>query len=164
MKCMKRETLRAFIDDELSKRQKDKVQTHLLKCNDCKEELKRTKDDIQFINTQIENLDPDFIPQKMQISFGLPQKRMVFGKLIFAPIKVPVVVLMSILLIAIVIFLSSNIIPLALSKLSGLAKQTERNMYIVSENIIQSFSADLDLNEFEPVKNPQILVLKESNE
>lgn len=167
MKCLKREKIRAFIDNELSAREKKRVENHLSGCSKCQKELKKAEEEIQFIQRQLEFLNPKTVPEYTPLLFSKKEKRgelrILFKRFIFSSVRVPAILLVVIISLALLMsfmLFAKNVstIPPGYSQ-SPEAKKSTLNF--VTDDFIQSISLDIDLRKFKPIKNPRIFVLKE---
>lgn len=170
MKCLKREIIRAFIDNELLPQKRKNVEEHLSRCSSCQGILRSVQEEIECVKTGLDSLNPVAIPQAMAVdTFRTEMKKRRISTIrnfMFFPVKVPVfalVVLGVIILSLSIMLFSKNIIPgkFDSSKRSRLKKDT---LYLLYQDRVHAVPVDLDLSTFRPIKNPNIFVISKEEQ
>ena len=170
MKCLKREEIRAFIDNELSLEKRKNVEAHLSLCSPCQGILRSVQEGIECVKTGLDSLDPAAIPRAAAVNtFRTEMKNhriFTIRNFLFFPVKVPVyalVVLGVIILSLSIMLLSRNVIPGKFDspERSGLKKDT---LYLLCQDRVHAVPVDLDLSTFTPIKNPNIFVLSQEEQ
>lgn len=67
MKCLKKNVILEYIDDEISEKETRMVEAHLSTCQKCREELESMKKDIDLVFENLALLDPTDVPADILI-------------------------------------------------------------------------------------------------
>ena len=67
MRCLTDETITRYIDNGFQERKAKKIEGHLSQCQTCRGREKQIRAEIDFINRELEILDPRHIPELMFI-------------------------------------------------------------------------------------------------
>lgn len=167
MRCLKREKIQTFIDNELSPKERKKVEEHLSQCSTCRDILKAAKEEIKFIDTKLESLNPTAIPQLRRDEFIIPKsskrRRPFLIRLIFAKVKVPIPAL--VFLCAVILALSAMLYSeynRSVDLVTTRKKTPESNsLYLNYKDNMHSISVNFDLSKFRPIEKPEIFVISQ---
>ena len=75
MKCLKKEKIVAFINNELSDKQLHQIQTHITVCEKCKTKYQKMKSDINIIRIGISLTESPKVPERQPISIYNSNKK-----------------------------------------------------------------------------------------
>lgn len=158
MRCLKKRTLRQYIDNEFSQKRKNKIEVHLANCAKCAGKVETLKERSGFIRGKIENLGPTSIPER---DFVYPQKTRRRSAPSFIRLPVPVFSLMIgiIFIMAAGLFLQGQ--KISRMKAPGLIAAEKSAYDIAPRDNYNNIFIKLDLEDYRPVKNPKITILKE---
>ncbi len=167
MRCLKREKIQIFIDNEFSSKERKKVEEHLSQCPTCRDILKTAKEEIELIDTKLESLNPSAIPQLRKDEYIIPKlskKREPFLlRLIFSKVKVPIPAL--VFLGAVILALSAMLYSeysRSVDLVTTQKKTSESNsLYFNYEDNMHSISVNFDLSKFRPIEKPEIFVISQ---
>jgi anti-sigma factor RsiW len=167
MTCIKRGTLQELVDGELTEKAKQPVARHLKGCQKCREVLERIKADRDFLREKMRSLDPAKVPQLDFMSNQESRQREPHISFVLAflqkPIRIPAgaVILAGLVFAGLVLGLFAQNRHLAKTKVSPSKKGPRTILYVSSGGSIQSFPLDLDLDDYKPIQNPNVILLKE---
>jgi len=167
MICIKRGTLQELVDGELTEKEKQPVARHLKACQKCREVLERIKADRDFLREKMESLEPAKVPQLVfasnqerrqrepRISFVLTLLR--------KSVRIPAaaVILAGLVFTGLLLGLIAQNRHLAKTEGSPSKEGRQTILYVSSAGSIQSYPLDLDLDDYQPIKNPNVILLKE---
>ena len=170
MKCPNEISFREFIDKEIPERIQKDIEFHIYTCKRCQNTVQEIRDKNALIKEKIKQLNPDEIFRE---PFKAPQRFhkkaysfSSFERLFFGSIRIPVPLLG--LLLGITVFLFSELViqikkttPL---KPTSVEETQPMTLYFSGSNSIQSFNLDLNLEKYAPIKNPDVIVIKEISE
>lgn len=102
MKCMNEGTLLAFLDNELSTKEKNQIQNHINQCDECAgmlESLQQRKENLMaLMNDNIANdcVVPPFEPQSA--AYFTPDNKSQFQKVVFYVVAAAILVMLLLVL------------------------------------------------------------------
>ncbi len=167
MKCLKKKNIREFLDGEVTLKERGKIEGHLSLCPKCKKALKKTEEEIHFVKDQMECLAPLTIPYQIPIfAKEIKDKEKIrpsLKRLVLFPVRIPafVLILMGVLILAMAVVLFSKNLKWSQHEFLRIPKSEESTLCISFEKGAQFISLDLDLSQFKPIEDPQIIVLRE---
>jgi len=167
MRCLKREKIQTFIDNELSPKERKKVEEHLSQCSTCRDILKTAKEKIKFIDTKLESLNPASIPhlkkEELIQSNVFKKGQPIFLRFLFAKVRVPVpaLVFLACVILALTAMLFSEYNRSAELGFTRMKKTDSDSLYINYKDTVHAVSLDLDLGKFRPIEKPNIFVVSE---
>lgn len=167
MRCLKREKIQTFVDEELLPKEIKKVEKHLSQCSSCRDVLKSVKEEIKLVDAKLEFLNPATIPQLRKFDFisskSLKRRRPFLTGLIFSKVKVPVPAL--IFLSAVILTLSAMLYSeynRSVDMVNTREKTSESNsLYFNYKDNMHSISVNFDLSKFRPIEKPEIFVISQ---
>lgn len=166
MKHLRKEDIFDFLEMERHNKKKNKVETHLSDCEECKSLLEETKEEICYVNEKLDFLAPEYIPSQIPpIIFKdgeNVEKSSLLYKLVRSTIQVPSIVF--VLMISIILIFS----VLLFNKSDGLIenisstyeKSNKNNVRIVTQERIETIRLDFNISEFKPIIEPNFIVLR----
>jgi hypothetical protein len=170
MRHLRKNTIRSFIDRELSENRRKDVETHLGECPRCQSLVENVSREIDFVKKQIDYLAPEEIPSQIPPLPGQSEKKGTsapfFYRLIFSSVRVPSVVLImtgSIILILSVLLYSGSI-KAEKYKPQHVIKETISMIELISPTEVDLIPLDFEISEFTLIENPNILVLRGDEE
>lgn len=170
MKCLKKEEIRAFLDNEFFQKEKKKIEKHLSECPKCQNIKKEIKEEINFVELKMTLLNPKTIPQERPFDLERvkreEKKQLSLKRFVLSPIKVPAGVLHllgTVILVLFIMFISKSVKSTSMKSLQ-LADSGRCDLVFFYANKIQAISLNLDLSEFRPNENPRIFILREEEE
>lgn len=108
-KCLKKEIILQYIDNEFRAKKQKKIAAHLSGCHKCRQEAERIKSKMNFVSSKIEMIDP---PGDFKIAFSLPEdpvgRKTIFKKM-FANIR-PAFILKPALITVIFVLIAAVVI------------------------------------------------------
>jgi len=166
MSHLKRSFIQAFIDLELSSREKNLVEGHLSACSRCRYELQKATNNRNWIKSELSLFNLDSIPPHADfvIPSGEITKNSFMEKFILVPIKVPsffLIVLGSIIIIL------GGLLYLEKPKMHALNYLQEQDsneniITIIADNEIEYIPFVVSPKNFVPIKDPRILSHEEN--
>jgi predicted anti-sigma-YlaC factor YlaD len=161
MSHLKRNLIQAFLDQELSDKEKNLLERHLSACSGCRSELQRATSERNWIMSELALLNPDRIPPCGDFIVHSKEigKNRFMEKFIFAPVKVP---LFCLVVLGSIIIILAGLLYSDKSKMHALnhgqpQESNESFITIITENEITSIPFVISPKNFVPIKNPRIL-------
>ena len=164
---LKNESLRSYLDRELSEKKRIEVEAHLADCPICRDKLQGLQAAADQVRITWELLATSQIPPPglgiVPAHLKVKSVRPLFRRLIISHVRVPsiVLILMSFLMIVLagMVYLGKN--QSRENAVSPVAESHREYLTVFSPNGVESFPVDFSLSRFEVVQNPIIMVIKE---
>jgi len=161
MSHLKRNLIQAFLDQELSDKEKNLVEIHLSACSGCRSKLQRAASERNWIMSELALLNPDRIPPRANLTVHSKEigKNRFMKKFIFAPVKVPS---FSLIVLGSIIIILAGLLYFEKSKIHafdhGQPQESNENIVtIIADNEIESIPFIISSKNFVPLKEPRIL-------
>lgn len=164
MRCLKKDDLTAYLDEELSGNEIRRVAGHLEVCRRCREKLEYIRNAANIVAGKLELLRPETIPDKVFIyppgETARPAPARRIKRVFRTSIRLPVPAFS--LLIILFIFMSVILVRQhrQLSRLQAPAAATPQQaaLFLVGSSYFQKVTPEIDLSGFEPIRQPRIFV------
>jgi anti-sigma factor RsiW len=170
MKCLKRKKIQALIDNEMSPKERRKIEEHLSECATCEHKLNSVQKKIDFVKKGLESLNPITIPQIVAVDRiqqkGEKRLKSPIRKFMFSTVKVPALVLVVLGVINLTLFgiIFSKIVTSGKFDASQKMGLKEDALYLHVQDNIHVVPVDFDLSTFSPIKKPNIIVLSQEEQ
>ncbi len=170
MKCLKRKKIQVLIDNELSPKERGKIEKHIFECAICKHRLNSVRKEIDFVKSGLESLDPITIPQIAAVDRvrhnGEKRLKSPIRKFVFSTVKIPVLVLVVLGILNLTLFgiIFSKIMTSGKFDASPKPGSREDALYLHVQDSVHVVPVEFDLSTFSPIKNPNIVVLSQEEQ
>lgn len=167
MSCIKRGTLQELVDGELPEKEKQAVARHLKACQQCREVVERITADRDFLREKMQSLDPAKVPQLVFTSNQESMQREPHISFVLAflqkSIRIPAgaVILAGLVFAGLLLGLFAQNRHLAKTEGALSNRGSQTFLYVSSGGSIQAYPSELKLNDYQPIQNPNIILLKE---
>ncbi|MCP4148711.1 MAG: hypothetical protein GY757_13270 [bacterium] len=176
MRCLKKNEIMEFIDNELAPEKQNEMENHLETCSKCREKIAQRNNRIQQLRQNFQLLEPLEIPEKpfeepeyhngpgikSQTGTGQRIKTWLKGLLdTSVAIPVPALIILLVVFSLMTATLISQHNKIAGMKIPFLANNQKSLLYFVNEKNIEAKSLDIDIDQFKPMNNPKIYKARE---
>jgi hypothetical protein len=170
MRCPNRGQLQELLDNALSEKRKRALETHLETCGRCRSELEIVRTSLAIIKEEMGILNPRSIPSNLfDLSKAARVERSRFSilpRIMRTSVQVPAVslVLGAVAIAGLALSLFSTHRQLAKINSASIIQKSElrhETLYISSPTQYQAYQMDINLENYKPIKNPQVILFKE---
>jgi anti-sigma factor RsiW len=170
MKCLKKGKLQEFADGALSEIERKIAAAHLQGCQRCQRNLVQIKTDSSFIREKLKSFNPAAIPEIPFVpahSVGIKESRLpVFRQIFHTSVRIPAaaLVLAGMVLIGLIFGLLVQTRRLSRPESASSTGFQQEAIYVSSASSFQAFRLDIDLKNYKPIENPNIILLQEESQ
>lgn len=168
MKCLKKEILTRYADNELPEARRNAVESHLEECTVCQKTLAIVKQETAFVGNKLDILRPEDVTVPVfhpTMAAARREKKHrphsikdMFNSSIRIPIPAMAIMIIMVIFMGLLLFLQNR----KIEKLESPLHMKQPALYILSENKLQTINLDKkELKGFKPIKKPKIFVNKE---
>jgi len=167
MACIKSGTVQELVDGELPEKEKQAIARHLKACQQCRKAVERITADRNFLREKLRALDPARVPQLVFTSNHESKQRESHISFVLAfiqkPIRIPAgaVMLAGLVFAGLVLGLFAHNRHLAKTEAATSTPNSKMILYVSSRGSVQAYPSDLNLDDYLPIQNPNIIFLKE---
>lgn len=170
MKCPNRGQLQGLIDDALPKKRKNAIEAHLRHCQKCQSELDTMRSSLLLVKEELKGLDPRTVPAKLfdpsRVEYPDQSQYSAFLRVIRASVRVPAVSLIlgavAIIGLTFSLFLTHRqLMNLRLAAEGPKPKSASETIFISSPSRYQAYKLDIKLDDYRPIRDPQVVLFKE---
>lgn len=167
MACIKRGALQELVDGELPEKEKQSVARHLKACQKCREVVERIIADRDFLREKMKSLDPAKVPQLVFTSNQESRQRepriSFVLKLLQKSVRIPAgaIILAGLVFTGLLLGLFAQNRHLVKTEGTPSKEGPQTILYVSSGSSIQAYPLDLDLDDYQPIQNPNIILLRE---
>jgi anti-sigma factor RsiW len=165
MACIKRGTLQELVDGELPENEKQAVARHLKACQKCREVVERITADLDLLREKMQLLGPAKVPQLIFTSNQENRQREphIFLTFLQKSVRIPAgaVILAGLVFAGLLLGLFAQNQHLAKTEGAPSKEGSQTILYVSSGGSIQAYPSDLNLDDYQPIQNPNIILLKE---
>lgn len=167
MACIKRGTLQELVDGELPEKAKQPVAKHLKACQKCRGVVEKIEADRDFLRKIMESLEPAKLPQLVFESNQERRQREPRLSFVLTLLRKSVRIPTAAVILAGLVFTGLLLGLFAqsrhLAKAEGVPSKEgpQTILYVSSGGSIQAYPLDLNLDDYRPIQNPNIILLKE---
>lgn len=165
MACIKRGTLQELVDGELAEKETQAITRHLKACQQCREVAERITADRDFLREKMQSLDPVKVPQLIFTSNQENRQREphIFLAFLQKSVRIPAgaVILAGLVFAGLLLGLFAQNRHLAKTEGVPSKEGSQTILYVSSGGSIQAYPSELKLDDYQPIQNPNIILLKE---
>ena len=156
MKCLNDAIIRAFLDEELAEKKKRRVEAHLQKCQACRARLQETRKRILHIRSCLARLEPETVPIPPEMVIATQKWDTLIKQWLLVSVRVPA----GILVLFVILSLTLSMVLFA--KIKKEPEASSGIIYFFSEKRMKSIRVDHNIKDLQPIKNPRVFLLRES--
>lgn len=168
MRCPNRGQLQGLLDDAVSEKKRNAIESHLKHCQRCKSEVEKMRASLAFVKERLGDLEPRTVPSDLfnPMIINKPPQVANPHRILWTSVQVPAISLVFVALAGIGLALS---LFFTHRQLVNLRNDTEsQNLKPVGETIIvssptrfQAYKLDINLEGYRPIRDSQVILFKE---